>query len=81
MSVVVSAHREMEKAWLQQPHRLWTAELGFGSSTWGTCDQDEAAPLLSSQGMLLQKPGLVGGSFSLVTWESARDNWGSDGDL
>lgn len=44
----------------------------------GTCDLGEAAPPLSSQEMPPQKPGLVSGSFILVTWESSRDNWCSD---
>lgn len=36
----------------------------------GTCDQGEAAPPLSSQGMPPQKPGLANGSCILVTWKS-----------
>lgn len=66
----------------------WSSHTGCGQQSWDLGPAPGAhvirmklPPSLSSQGMLLQKPGLVGGSFSLVTWESSRDNWGSDGDL
>lgn len=74
----VSARVSMGKAWQGAAVQAVSSGAGICLQHLGTCGQGEAAPPVSSQGMPPQKPGLVSGSFSVVTSESSRDNWHSD---
>lgn len=60
----------------EQPGRQRAAELRSASSTRGTCDHGEAAPLFSSQGHLLRNQDGWGAPSAF--WESSVVNRGSD---